>query len=327
MTPLVSISVTAYNHAAFLEACLDGILMQRCDFAYEVLLGEDESSDGTRAIAQRYAAAHPDRIKLFLHRRKDVIHIDGRPTGRNNLLNNLRHARGRYVCQIDGDDAWTDPDRLRIMVEKMEAEPELGLAFHNAVNRWPDGDSQLYLDPGLAKPRFSQRELTDTNFIPTSGVIWRWNGITRLPERLTEILMIAPFADWVLNIHFAGCGPIGYVDQVMSVRNVHAQGAMAAMDRVTQFRTKALAHEVIYKQVDGQVVPGALKRWEWLLRRGFEMALAAGETGHASWFIRHAKNLQGHSISARERWRWLMLLHFPKLMGLYSTARGQVSAH
>src|SRR5690606_25091568 len=174
---------------------------------------------------------------------------------------------------------------------------------------------------------FSQRELTDTNFIPTSGVIWRWNGITRLPERLTEILMIAPFADWVLNIHFAGSGPIGYVDQVMSVRNVHAQGAMAAIDRVTEFRTKALAHEVIYKQVDGQVVPGALKRWEWLLRRGFEMALAAGETGHASWFIRHAKNLQGHSISARERWRWLMLLHFPKLMGLYSTARGQVSAH
>ena len=103
--PLVSISVTTYQHAPFLARCLDGILTQECPFTYEVLLGEDDSEDGTRAIAQRYAQAHPDRIRLFLHRRDQMIRIDGRPTGRHNFLNNLRHATGRYLCHIDGDDA------------------------------------------------------------------------------------------------------------------------------------------------------------------------------------------------------------------------------
>ena len=78
--PMVSISVTAYQHAPYLAECLDSILMQECPFRYEVLLGEDDSSDGTRAIAQRYAGAHPDRIRLFLHRRDQMIRIDGRPT-------------------------------------------------------------------------------------------------------------------------------------------------------------------------------------------------------------------------------------------------------
>lgn len=326
MTPLVSISVTAYNHAAFLEACLDGILMQRCDFAYEVLLGEDESSDDTRAIAQRYAAAHPDRIKLFLHRRKDVIYVDGRPTGRNNLLNNLRHARGRYLCHLDGDDAWTDPDRLRIMVEKMEAEPELGLAFHNAVNRWPDGREEPALDPELAKPRFNRRELTTANFIPTSGVIWRWNALAELPDVLKAAFAQAPFSDWVLHVHFASQGPIGYVDRIMSVRNVHEGATMANMDQLSTFRTTALAYEAMFGQVDGELAPGALNRWEWVLRRGFELTLEQGDSRQGAWFIEHSKHMPGGAITGRERLRWWGLVRLPRVMRAYQQLRGASSS-
>jgi hypothetical protein len=75
MRPLVSVLVPTYQHAAYIAACLDGILAQRSDFALEILVGEDESTDGTRAICQRYAERHPDRIRLFLRERKDVMHI------------------------------------------------------------------------------------------------------------------------------------------------------------------------------------------------------------------------------------------------------------
>lgn len=316
--PLVSVSVTTYQHAPFLDSCLDSILAQRCDFAYEVLLGEDESTDGTREIAQRYAAAHPDRIRLFLHRREQMIRIDGRPTGRHNFLNNLRQARGRYLCHLDGDDAWTDPDRLRIMVEKMEAEPDLGLAFHNAMNVWPDGREEPYLDPEMGKPRFSRRELTARNFIPTSGVIWRWNGLKEFPKAFRE----APFGDWALNVHFAGLGPIGFVDRILSVRRVHDTSVMAVMDEVRTLRATALAYEVMEEQVHGDLTPGALKRWERLVREGFDRALSDGNREYASWFIRHAGKVQGAPISSREKRRWWALLHFPKLMGAYSRLRG-----
>ncbi len=67
MRPLVSVLVPTYQHAAYIAACLDGILAQRSDFALEILVGEDESTDGTREICQRYAERHPDRIRWGRH--------------------------------------------------------------------------------------------------------------------------------------------------------------------------------------------------------------------------------------------------------------------
>lgn len=317
--PLVSISVTSYQHAPFLAACLDGILMQECDFTYEVLLGEDGSTDGSREIAQRYAAAHPDRIRLFLHDRSNVIHIDGRPTGRYNLLNNLRHARGRYLCHIDGDDHWTDPDRLRIMVELMEAEPDLGMAFHNAWNVWDDDRKVPYLDPARAKPRYTRGELTIENFIPTSGAIWRWNALTDLPAAFHK----APFGDWMINIHFAGVGPIGFMDRIMSVRHVHGSGAMTAMGALRTYRGVALAYEVMRTQVQDDLAPEALARWTKQITDGFDQAINSGDREHALWFLAHARLVPKNAVPLRMRSRWWALVHFPRTMALYKQLRSR----
>ncbi|MBK9148140.1 MAG: glycosyltransferase [Flavobacteriales bacterium] len=315
--PLVSISITTYQHAEYLAQCLDSILAQQCPFAYEVLLGEDDSSDGTRAIAQRYAAEHPDRIRLFLHRRDQMIRIDGRPTGRHNFLNNLRHARGRYLCHIDGDDYWPDPQRLRIMVEKMEAEPDLGLAFHNAMNVWDDGREQPYFDPAKAKPRFTLEELTEANFIPTSGVIWRWEGMQAFPEAFRT----APFGDWALNVHFAMKGPIGYVDRIMSVRRVHEGGIMSVMGELRTMRGIALAYEVMHGQAGDRLAPAALVRWAKQITDGFDRAMHAGDRENAAWFLAHAGRVPHGHISLRLRARWWLQLHFPRLMRAYGAWR------
>ncbi|MBK6344061.1 MAG: glycosyltransferase family 2 protein [Flavobacteriales bacterium] len=298
-----------------MESCLDSILAQQCPFAYEVLLGEDDSSDGTRAIAQRYAAEHPDRIRLFLHRRDQMIRIDGRPTGRHNFLNNLRHARGRYLCHIDGDDYWPDPQRLRIMVEKMEAEPDLGLAFHNAMNVWDDGREQPYFDPAKAKPRFPLEELTEANFIPTSGVIWRWEGMQEFPEAFRT----APSA-----IGRSTCisrkGPIGYVDRIMSVRRVHEGGIMSVMGELRTMRGIALAYEVMHGQATDRLAPAALVRWAKQITDGFDARCtpAIVRTPHGSLRMPGACRM---AISASAFARWWLQLHFPRLMRAYGAWR------
>jgi glycosyltransferase involved in cell wall biosynthesis len=315
--PLVSISVTTYQHGPYLEACLESILMQRCDFAYEVLLGEDASTDGTREIAQRYAAAHPHRIRLFLHDRSQVIRIDGRVTGRHNFLNNLRHARGRYLCHIDGDDRWTDPDRLRIMVEKMEQEPDLGLAFHNAMNVWPNGRREPFMDPAQAQARYTRRDLTVRNFIPTAGVIWRWNGLRELPRPFRA----GPFGDWVLNIHFAGTGPVGYVDRMMCERHVNPGSIMSVLSPIRSCRALALAYEVMHEQVGDDLATEALARWTKQVTDGFDLAYRAGEPDHARWFLRHAPQVPHGAVPLRMRLRWRALLAFPRLMAHYARVR------
>src|SRR5690606_9059601 len=90
-------------------------------FPFEIILGEDESSDGTREICIQYAAKHPDKIKLFLRSRKDVIYINGNPTGRFNFIENLKACSGKYIALCEGDDYWTDPLKLQKQVDFLEA--------------------------------------------------------------------------------------------------------------------------------------------------------------------------------------------------------------
>ena len=96
--PLVSVCVQTYNHAPYIKDTLEGILMQKTDFPFEILLGEDESTDGTRDICIEYAKKHPDKIKLYLHSRENNIKINGTPTGRFNFIYNLIHAKGKYIA-------------------------------------------------------------------------------------------------------------------------------------------------------------------------------------------------------------------------------------
>lgn len=89
-TPLVSVKMITYNHEPYIAQAIEGALMQKTDFPYEILIGEDNSSDGTREICKRYADEYPDKIRLFLNDRKNVIYINGRPTVRWNFVNLLK---------------------------------------------------------------------------------------------------------------------------------------------------------------------------------------------------------------------------------------------
>ena len=118
--PLVSICVVTYNHQNYIKQCLDGVLMQECNFEYEVLLGEDNSTDTTRKLCIEYAERFPDKIRLFLHDRSNVIYINGKPTGRFNFIYNLKQAKGKYIALCEGDDYWTDPTKLQKQVDFLE---------------------------------------------------------------------------------------------------------------------------------------------------------------------------------------------------------------
>ena len=67
--PLVSVSITTYNHQDYIAQAIDSVLMQKTNFDYEIIIGEDDSEDNTRAIVKEYKERYPDRIKLFLNSR------------------------------------------------------------------------------------------------------------------------------------------------------------------------------------------------------------------------------------------------------------------
>ena len=127
---LVSVSVATYNHENYIKECLDSILCQKVDFSYEILLGEDESSDGTRKICMEYADRHPDKIRLFLHDRRNTHYVNGSPVGRFNFVYGIRQSRGKYIARLDGDDYWTDSSKLQRQINILEGDEEIVACHH-----------------------------------------------------------------------------------------------------------------------------------------------------------------------------------------------------
>jgi glycosyltransferase involved in cell wall biosynthesis len=130
--PLVSIFVQTYQQVNYIEECLISLLNQRTNFEFEILLGDDYSTDGTREICIKYAQHYPSKIKLFLHHRENNILINNLPTGRFNYLFNLYSARGKYIALCEGDDYWPDNFKLQkqldLLINNKEANYCVGIA-------------------------------------------------------------------------------------------------------------------------------------------------------------------------------------------------------
>lgn len=119
--PLVSIKMITYNHAAFIGQAIESVLQQKTTFPFELVIGEDCSTDGTREAVFEYQKKNPDIIR--------VITSDRNVGMKNNGLRTLNACRGKYIAFCEGDDYWQSPHKLQKQVDYLERHPECGLVF------------------------------------------------------------------------------------------------------------------------------------------------------------------------------------------------------
>ena len=122
--PLVSIRTSAYNHGPYIKQCIEGVLMQRTNFPFEYIIGEDFSNDETREIVFEYAKKYPNIIR--------VITADYNVGSRANGRRCIQACRGKYMAICEGDDYWIDPLKLQKQVDFLESHPDYGLIYTQA---------------------------------------------------------------------------------------------------------------------------------------------------------------------------------------------------
>ncbi len=119
--PLVSIKMMTYNHAPFIAQAIEGVLQQETDFPFELVIGEDCSTDGTREIVFEYQEKYPDIIRM--------ITSDENVGMKKNGLRIVKACRGKYVAFCEGDDYWQSPHKLQKQADYLERHPECGLVY------------------------------------------------------------------------------------------------------------------------------------------------------------------------------------------------------
>lgn len=139
----ISVIVVTYNQEHTIARTLDSILAQRTAAAYEIVIGDDCSTDGTEAVCRRYAARFPDRITYL--RREANMGVT------RNYFDCIAHARGRYLADCAGDDFWVDPCKLQRQFEVLEADPGVSLVATDWLCCDPSGENPRRY-PGVPAP-------------------------------------------------------------------------------------------------------------------------------------------------------------------------------
>ena len=123
MENLISVVIITYNQQNTIGRAINSVLTQKCHMPYEIVIGEDASTDGTRAICQEYAKKYPNIIRLFCNERNKGI--------TDNYFDCLLQCRGKYIADCAGDDFWIDPEKLEKELCVMEEHPNVTMVITN----------------------------------------------------------------------------------------------------------------------------------------------------------------------------------------------------
>ena len=206
-----------YNHERFIAQAVESVLMQQTNFPYELIIGEDCSTDNTREMVREYQRRHPDKIRLLLPERN----LGGPIPGKRNYVQTLNAATGKYIALLEGDDYWTSPHKLQKQVDFLDSHPSCAVCFTNAVSIFDKSDRQPEpFCPPHQKPVFTLDDILASNPMLAATVLFRRGLFGELPPWFHHVMT----GDWALHILNTQHGDAGYLPESTAAYRVHAGG-------------------------------------------------------------------------------------------------------
>lgn len=218
--PLVSVVCITYNHEHYIKDAIEGFLIQETRFPFEIIIHDDASTDATAEISRQYAEKYPNIIRLILQEENQYSQ------GKNVLPIVFAKAKGEYVALCEGDDYWTNENKLQIQVDFMVANPECSWCFHSAKCIHMDRTGiQTVMKPRQFfksnKSTIKHVILRGGGFYPTASAMFRSHSIKDLPD----FYFSAPIGDAPLALLASSKGSVGYLDEIMSVYRMNLAGS------------------------------------------------------------------------------------------------------
>jgi glycosyltransferase involved in cell wall biosynthesis len=209
---MVSVCVITFNQEMFIAQAIESALRQTTSFDFEIVVGDDASTDATPRILAELERRHAPRIRLFARDRNLGIN--------RNLATTLRECRGKYIALLEGDDYWTDDRKLQLQHDFLEANPDHAICFHPV--RAEPGDYTFPRE--RMRRRSTLRDLIERgNIIPTASVMFR----NRVAEGFPDWFFDLKIGDFPLAVMNARHGDIGFIDRTMAVYRIHSGGTFS----------------------------------------------------------------------------------------------------
>lgn len=233
--PMVSISCFVYNHEPYLRQCLEGFVMQKTNFPFEAIVHDDASNDGSAAIIREYAEMYPDIIKPIYETENLFSRHDG---SLRRAMDDAIHPASKYIAYCEGDDYWTDPNKLQLQVDFLESHPDYYMSCH--------GYSYYFQDTGKFEPFINLENLPLQTFEGRAYCTPTVEDYFELAQWFTQMLTIVrhrenPFTeekrtlyiqgyDYIFCYYLMTAGKCAVFKDVMGIYRRHGSGVFGGRD-------------------------------------------------------------------------------------------------
>lgn len=223
----LSIALTTYNHEEFIAKCLDSIIDQDLKVPYEIVIGEDRSTDSTRSIIQTYYEKYPELIRL-LERNSNYGYT-------KNFNDTMIQCKGEYIAIFDGDDVML-PGKLNKQITFLDENPDFVMVGHY-VDAFNTNDNKIIrsIKPHIDKKFYTIGDLAYWgSFFANSSKMFRKNAYPAggIDPRIRHI------ADWAVTMGIAEKGKIAVLKETLALYRVHGTSIMQKLSARADFRDK-----------------------------------------------------------------------------------------
>ena len=222
---IVSVICLCYNHENYIRDALNGFVMQKTNFKFEVFVHDDASTDGSAAIIMEYAEKYPELIIPIIQ--KENQYSKGLKISRTFVF---PRVHGKYIATCEGDDYWTSPDKLQKQVDFLETHPDYSACAHNArFYNVQTGES--YPGYGLEDRDLSMDDIVSQGgaFYQTATLMYR--SVYMLSETPPFLGALVTCGDYSRDIFLRLKGKIYYSAEQMTLYRAYVPGSWTERTR------------------------------------------------------------------------------------------------
>jgi len=259
-TPMVSVAMITYNHEPFIREAIEGVLMQQTTFPYELVIGEDCSTDRTREICIEYRQKHPDKIRLLLNDKN----LGMMP----NFIQTLNACSGKYIALCEGDDYWIDTMKLQKQVDILEYDPQIGICYT---------DVDMYLQEtgifhrSVFENGIIKRHTDFYEFLANMGYLAPLTWVFRRATYDTLDIGNPTDGSFVVMLEFMRNSRVYYLNEVTGIYRKHKNGISSRKNGCKSYKQWKGVFETQKKYVNTKEIDEKLRLK--ILSQGYNMLL------------------------------------------------------
>lgn len=205
--PLVSIIMITYGHEKYIQKAIEGVFLQKTNFPVELIIANDCSPDNTDELVKEIIKKSPPNIQVRYtkHEANKGMNL--------NFIWAYQQVKGKYVAVCEGDDYWTDENKLQKQVDFLEQNPDYSISCHNIfLLNGENLSSNSPYDKENTEDTYTLDDLAHRNIIPTLSVVYRRSNIN-----FPDWYLSSPMGDYPLMLWIAQKGKIKYFKEKMGV--------------------------------------------------------------------------------------------------------------